>query len=144
VVSADGDPLGAAVNAAARITGRAEGGTVVVSGAMVVWSPYLAGRDPGVWVDPLQFNPGRYGQLNESQATQADNAWVPFGRGPHMCIGFALAQMELSLMLARFAQRLDLTPTATTVPAPTGLVVNGPSGGTPFRVALRAREISAR
>ena len=30
-----------------------------------------------------------------------------------MCLGFALAQMELTLMISRFAQRLDLEPTAS-------------------------------
>ena len=54
-----------------------------------------------------------------------------------MCIGFALAQMELTLIIARFAQRLDLTPTATVTPRPVGMVVNRPEGGTPFRVRPR-------
>ena len=55
-----------------------------------------------------------------------------------MCIGFALAQMELTLMIARFAQRLDLTATADEVPKPRGTVVNRPIGGAPFTVGMRA------
>ena len=54
-----------------------------------------------------------------------------------MCIGFALAQMELVLMIARFAQRLDLTPTADVIPRPVGMVVNRPVGGAPFQVSAR-------
>ena len=68
------------------------------------------------------------------QKAASDRAWIPFGRGPHMCIGFALAQMELVLMIARFAQRLDLTPTADVVPRPVGMVVNRPLGGAPFHI----------
>ncbi len=54
-----------------------------------------------------------------------------------MCLGFALAQMELALMIARFAQRLDLTPTAEHIPKPIGTVVNRPIGGAPFHIRGR-------
>ena len=107
------------------------------SGTLIVWSPHLAGRDPNVWADPLRFDPDRHLDPTPTQKTADDQAWVPFGRGPHMCIGFALAQMELTLIIARFAQRLDLTPTATVTPRPVGMVVNRPEGGTPFRVRPR-------
>ena len=73
--------------------------------------------------------------MTAEQKAITDRAWVPFGRGPHMCIGFALAQMELTLIIARLAQRLDLTPTAT--PHPIGRVVNRPTGGAPFRISAR-------
>ncbi len=106
-------------------------------GTLVVWSPHLAGRDPKAWADPLRFDPDRYLNLTPEQKTATDQAWVPFGRGPHMCIGFALAQMELTLIIARLAQRLDLSPTSSTVPRAVGMVVNRPAGGAPFRVTSR-------
>jgi cytochrome P450 len=62
---------------------------------------------------------------------------VPFGRGPRNCIGFALAQMELTLVIARLAQRLDLDPTRDREPRPVGMVVNRPRGGVPMRVRVR-------
>ncbi len=106
-------------------------------GTLIVWSPHLAGRDPGAWTDPLRFDPDRFADMSPEQKTLADQAWVPFGRGPHMCIGFALAQMELTLIVARLAQRLDLTPTADETPHPVGMVVNRPTGGAPFLVSSR-------
>jgi cytochrome P450 len=54
-----------------------------------------------------------------------------------MCIGFALAQMELALVIARMTQRLDLTPISDQAPHPIGMVVNRPTGGAPFIVTPR-------
>jgi cytochrome P450 len=113
------------------------GGHLIRKGTLVVWSPHLAGRDPGSWTDPLRFDPDRFADMTAEQKAITDQAWVPFGRGPHMCIGFALAQMELTLIIARLAQRLDLTPTSTEMPHPIGMVVNRPTGGAPFRVSAR-------
>ena len=109
----------------------------IPKGTMVMWSAYLAGRDPDVWDDPLRFDPDRFVAMSEEQRAVADQAWVPFGRGSRNCIGFALAQMELVLIIARLAQRLDVQPTATAPPQPTGMVVNRPVGGAPMRVAAR-------
>lgn len=114
------------------------GGYRIPKGTLVLWSAYLAGRDPSVWHDPLRFDPDRFTGLTEEQRTITDQAWVPFGRGARNCIGFALAQMELTLIISRLAQRLDLQPTASEKPRPVGMVVNRPGGGTPMHVTARA------
>ena len=113
------------------------GGHLIRKGTLVLWSPHLAGRNPTSWTDPLRFDPDRYADMTPEQKAISDQAWVPFGRGPHMCIGFALAQMELTLIIARLAQRLDLSPTSTEIPHPIGMVVNQPTGGAPFQVSAR-------
>jgi cytochrome P450 len=113
------------------------GGCHVRKGTLVVWSPHLAGRDPDHWVEPLRFDPDRFVDVTPEQQAMSDLAWIPFGRGPHMCIGFALAQMELALITARMAQRLELTPISDEVPHPVGMVVNRPTGGAPFLVTPR-------
>ena len=109
----------------------------IPKGTLVLWSPYLAGRDPETWTDADRFDPDRFLDLDSVQRAIADDGWVPFGRGPRMCVGFALAQMELTLVVARLAQRLDLTPTAPRPPAPAGLIVSQPVGGAPMHVANR-------
>jgi cytochrome P450 len=103
----------------------------------VLWSAHLSGRDPDVWNDPLRFDPDRFLDMTKDQQAAADAAWVPFGGGRRNCIGFALAQMELTLLIARLAQRLDVTPPATGKPGPIGMVVNRPRGGVPFHVTRR-------
>ena len=113
------------------------GGYRIPKGTLILWSAHLAGRDPSAWVDPLTFDPDRFVDPPEDRRALADIAWVPFGRGARNCIGFALAQMELTLIIARLAQRLDVQATAAQEPRPVGMVVNRPTGGAPMSVAAR-------
>jgi cytochrome P450 len=110
----------------------------IPKGTMLLWSAHLAGRDASVWNEPLRFDPDRFVDMAPQQRALADMAWVPFGRGARNCVGFALAQMELTLIVARLAQRLDLAPTADREPRPVGMVVNRPAGGAPVRISARA------
>ena len=114
------------------------GGYRIPAGTIILWSPYLVGRDSGAWPDPLRFDTDRFRDPTEEQRSVARTAWVPFGGGARNCIGFALAQMEVTVLLARLAQRLDLTAATTTMPKPVGMVVNRPRGGVPFHVTRRA------
>jgi cytochrome P450 len=114
------------------------GGYEIPKGTLVLWSAHLAGRDPEAWADPLAFDPERFVDPPPQQKALADIAWVPFGRGARNCIGFALAQMELTLMIARLAQRLDVEATSAGEPRPVGMVVNRPAGGAPMLVAPRS------
>jgi cytochrome P450 len=107
-------------------------------GTLILWSAYLAGRDAQAWPDPLCFDPQRFVDATAEQRARNDQAWVPFGRGARNCLGFALAQMELTLCIARMSQRLDLLPDARKIPRPVGMVVNRPQGGVPMRVSKRA------
>ena len=113
------------------------GGYRIPRGTMVLWSAHLAGRDAEAWPDPLRFDPDRLFDLDADGKALADLAWVPFGRGARSCIGFALAQMEITLVLARVAQRLVVTPTTEDVPPPVGMVVSRPRDGVPVRLAAR-------
>jgi cytochrome P450 len=112
-------------------------GYLVPATTMVVWSAHLAGRDPDTWADPLRFDPDRFLDPTDQQQAAMRAAWVPFGHGGRNCIGFALAQMELTLMVSRLAQRLVLVPTKSTVPEPVGVAVNQPDGGVPMQVRER-------
>jgi hypothetical protein len=72
----------------------------------VIWSPHLAGRDPQTWSDAEHFDPDRF-----VDGPRTAPGWIPFGGGPGACIGSALAQLQITVAIARLAQRLELRPT---------------------------------
>lgn len=120
------------------------GDQVIRRRTIILWSAHLAGRSPEAWTDPLEFDPDRFADPTPEQRSLARSAWVPFGGGARNCVGFMLAQMELTLVISRFTQHLDLTPLDARVPPPVGMVVNRPSGGVPMRVSLRDRSAPRR
>lgn len=67
------------------------------AGALVVVSPFLVHRHPDFWPDPETFNPSRFTSDN---GPAHPFAHIPFGGGPHLCIGKPLAMLEASLTLA--------------------------------------------
>ena len=107
--------------------------------SLVMYSPYLLGRDARSWDDPLEFRPARFEGKAVADARN-DPAWAPFGRGTRSCIGFALAQMEMTLIPSRLAQRLDIELVGAEIPKPCGIVVSRPAGGLPTRVRPRPAE----
>jgi len=119
------------------------GGRLIPAGTLILWSAHLAGRDAKAWTDPLTFDPDRFVDPLPEQRALADLAWVPFGRGARNCIGFALAQMELTLIIARLAQRLEIRPVGETMPRPVGMVVNRPTGGAPCGSACAADRMTS-
>ncbi|RDA88395.1 hypothetical protein CP532_5629 [Ophiocordyceps camponoti-leonardi (nom. inval.)] len=71
---------------------RLDGGTVVSAQA------YSMHRDPIVYPSPDSFIPDRWAEPTK----EMKDAFMPFGRGPRVCIGQHLARMELRLASARF------------------------------------------
>jgi cytochrome P450 len=47
--------------------------------------------------------------MPEREKEIAKGAYLPFGAGPHTCIGSAFALAESALIIARLARRFDFT-----------------------------------
>jgi cytochrome P450 len=60
----------------------------------VAISPYTLHRNPAYFPDPERFDPDRW--TPENEATIPRYAYLPFGAGPHVCIGNHFALMERS------------------------------------------------
>lgn len=104
-------------------------------GMRVLISPYTLHRNPTYFPDPERFDPDRW--TTEHEAKLPRYAYLPFGAGPHICIGNHFALMEAQLVLATLAQRVtfDLMPEQSVEPEP--LITLRPKGG--IRVVVRRR-----
>jgi cytochrome P450 len=89
--------------------GERFGSYTIPPGADVVVAPWVTHRHPAFWPDPERFDPQRFSP--ELQAQRHAYAYVPFGGGPHACIGRHFALLEATLVLARIMRELALTTT---------------------------------
>lgn len=87
------------------------GGYEIPKGALILVSPYIAGRDPRFWERAEEFVPERWQTQSVKEAGQK-NIYFPFGGGVRRCIGESFAWTEGILLLATLARkwRLHLVP----------------------------------
>ena len=79
------------------------GGLRIPKGAQVAVLPWIIHRHRALWTDPDGFDPDRFSP--ENSAGRDRFAYLPFGGGPRICIGAAMAMTEAQLILATVAQR---------------------------------------
>jgi len=78
------------------------GGRHIPKGVQVAIMPWVLHRHQTLWDEPGRFDPDRFSP--ENSAGRDRFAWLPFGGGPRICVGAALALTEASLILATVAQ----------------------------------------
>lgn len=102
-------------------------GYPIKAGSVVMISPFVNHHLPEFWPDPEKFDPDRF--TPDKVASRPRFAYLPFGGGPHQCIGNNFALVEATLVTAVIAQhfRLELAPGTSVVPQPT--VTLRPKGG---------------
>ncbi|MEU6787775.1 cytochrome P450 [Nonomuraea angiospora] len=96
-------------------------------GTDILLSPYVIHRDPRFFDD--RFDPGRWEPGRAHHIPR--KAYLPFGAGPHKCIGDALAWAELVIVLATLCSRWRLrlapghpvTAVPSVVPRPDNLLM---------------------
>lgn len=75
--------------------------------SIVTVSVYALHRDPRWWANPDAYDPMRFYDKEVAKA-RPNLAFIPFGAGPHRCIGAALAYMNAQFLLALIHQRYRL------------------------------------
>jgi cytochrome P450 len=81
-------------------------GHSVARGTALVLFPYATHRLPEFWPEPERFDPQRFLRDRTIGLGGTKNwAYLPFGAGPHVCIGNHLAMAEATVVLATLYQR---------------------------------------
>ncbi len=74
--------------------------------SLVFFNPYVTHRLEEFWPEPERFDPDRFAP--ERVAVRHPYAYLPFGAGPHLCLGRDFAMMEIQFALAMILQRFRL------------------------------------
>ena len=104
----------------------------------ILVSPQTCHRDPALFDDPECFLPGRF--LAGSAAAPVDPfAFVPFGKGSHMCIGMHFALMEVKAVFAELLRSYEIQLASERPPVIQWLPTLRPAERLPVRfVPIRA------
>lgn len=79
-------------------------GMRIPAGAMVVIAPIHTHYMPEWFPAPERFDPERFapGRAEDQRHT---HAWVPFGGGPHHCLGLRFAEMQVKAVMHQLLRR---------------------------------------
>lgn len=121
-------------------------GYAIPRGTVVLVSPFAMHRHPAYWPEPQRFDPERFADDPMTAGAGKNWAYLPFGGGPHVCIGNHFGLTEMTIVLARLAQRGRLVALRPEEARPRGTTALGASGGVPARFEARwdAAALSAR
>ncbi len=91
------------------------------------WGVHL---DPAVYSEPDRFRPERFLEPTP------DYSFLPFGGGAHRCLGAALAQLEMKVVVGAILTRFELLPLSERLSPPVRRgIVMAPKGGGHVTVA---------
>jgi cytochrome P450 len=89
---------------------------------------WVVHRDPRWYLEPERFDPDRF--LPDRFAQLPAGAYFPFGAGPRMCVGMAMATLEIQAVVAALVQRFRFAlPEGAAPPKPVGQFSLRPEGG---------------
>jgi cytochrome P450 len=79
------------------------GGLSLRRGDWVACSIYMTHRLPDLYLEPEQFRPGRWFEINPTPYE-----YLPFGAGPYNCVGYNFAMSVIKIALTMILQRFRL------------------------------------
>jgi cytochrome P450 len=111
-------------------------GQPIKRGTLIAIAPYVLHRHRALWDDPDCFDPRRF--LPGARETIDRFAYLPFGVGPRICIGQALALQEASIVVATIMRHFTLQLAPGHAVWPLHRVTLRPAGGLPMVVRRRS------
>lgn len=117
------------------------GDYVIRKGGWVYIYPWVLHRDPRFFPDPERFDPERFAPGRVEAIPQ--HAYIPFGAGPHVCIGNTFAHMEMVLAVSTVAARfrLSLPPNVRSITVEPHVAIR-PRGGLMMEVQAAPRSVT--
>lgn len=107
----------------------------VKAGSPILVSPWLIHRHRELWDEPDTFAPERFS--TESGKASLKCAYIPFSKGPRVCIGAAFAMQEAVLTLANIVRRYEIFPVENHTPRVVGRITIRSENGIRIRLKLR-------
>ena len=101
----------------------------------VVCATYPMHRHHDLWQNPALFDPDRFAL--PAIKSRHKYAYLPFGAGPHICIGMRFALMEAVVILASIIRRVKFLPNPSHEIVPQLNITLRPKGGMPLHVVPR-------
>jgi len=113
------------------------GGYRIPAESPVIVSPFVTHHHPDYWDHPERFDPDRFAP--EPASGRLPFSYLPFGGGPHRCIGRHLAMMELLAVVALVVRAFRLAaPPGRRVALHLGITLR-PHPGVPVLLTRRER-----
>ncbi len=102
-------------------------------------TPYIYGlhHHPDFWEQPERFDPDR--MHPDRKKERPAGAYIPFGAGPRLCIGYSFAMMEMQVVLAMMARQFVLTPAPGAAPRAKALITLRPDPGVTLKLSVRSQ-----
>jgi cytochrome P450 len=101
-------------------------------GALVMIAPWTLHRHERYWRDPDRFDPERF--LGEREKEIESGTYIPFGQGPHTCIGAGFASLEAALIIASLVRDFDFEVAGTAPVRPVARLTTRPAQEISVRV----------
>ena len=109
------------------------GGYDVPKGWLAMYSTVHTHAMPSLWHEPERFDPDRFAPPREEGKTAY--SLIGFGGGPRICIGLALAQLEMRLLISELVRGYQWTVLPNQDLSRVWLPTNQPKSG--LRVTLK-------
>ncbi|CAN1313162.1 Cytochrome P450 CYP749A22 [Linum perenne] len=113
-------------------------GKLIVPAGVQVHVPIMAcHHDREIWGNDVHlFKPDRFSEGIVKATNNNSSAFMPFGMGPHMCVGFNFAMNEAKITIAMILQRFTFTLSHDYIHSPSHGMVLRPEKG--IQVILNA------